>query len=267
MPFETRSLAQKNDMLHKVDWPAPKWVCAFTSLKQGGKSQGDYAQFNLADHVGDDANSVMQNRDMLRSLFDPGLKWYWMTQRHTTKVLQAPDDFVTGLVDQAPLGDAMWTHQPGLVMTSLTADCMPVLFCHSTQPIVAAIHAGWKGLLDGILEQALAQLPGQAADYMVWVGPSILQDNFEVTAEFRDEFLAREPGWHEFFKINPSNPQRWLADLPAMAAWILAKNGLNRCYQSGLCTYALQDDFYSFRRQAVTGRMASFIWIDSNHLD
>jgi YfiH family protein len=252
----------------RPDWPAPAWVEAFTTLRQGGVSTGSYASLNVADHVGDDQAAVRQNRALLRNAVAPDLQWFWMAQQHTTRVLQAPQDFARGADASGdnrqtiPIADGMWTAQPGLVMTTLTADCMPVLFCHTHQPIVAAVHAGWKGLLDGILEQTLQTLPGDAKDYLVWIGPSILQANFEVSEDFRADFVAREPSWQAFFTVNLANPSHWLADLPAMAESILCAAGVQAVYQSGLCTYQHHQDFYSYRRQATTGRMVSGIWID-----
>jgi YfiH family protein len=255
--------------LHHPNWTAPEWVRAFTTMRTGGVSQGDYASLNLAEHVGDDPVAVAQNRALLSQAIGKDLHWFWMAQQHTTTVLQAPDDFVTmntraddDALVSAPVADAMWTSQPGLVMTTLTADCMPVLFCHRHTPIVAAVHAGWKGLLDGILEQTLQALPGQPADYCAWIGPSILQDNFEVTGDFRADFLTREAAWQDYFKINPDNPSHWLADLPSMAAWVLKSAGVSSIDQSGLCTYEQTQAFYSYRRQATTGRMVTCIWID-----
>ena len=253
------SLINQSKMIFlRPDWPAPAWVGAFTTLRHGGASTGSYASLNLADHVGDEQAAITQNRAALLNAVAPDMQWFWMAQQHTTHVLQAPQDFAAAI----PIADGMWTTQPGLVMTTLTADCMPVLFCHARQPIVAAVHAGWKGLLDGILEQTLQTLPGEPKDYLVWIGPSILQTSFEVSEDFRADFIAREPRWQPFFKVNPANPTHWLADLPGMAESVLRAGGVQAVYQSGVCTYQNQYDFYSYRRQATTGRMVSCIWIN-----
>jgi hypothetical protein len=141
----------------------------------------------------------------------------------------------------------------------MTADCLPLLLCDPHQRSVAAVHAGWRGLAAGVIEGAVARLTEEPARLLVWLGPAIGPDAFEVGPEVRAALLAADPGVDSAFRHRPGD--KWLADIYALARARLAALGTTRVYGGDLCTFADQRRFFSFRRDGATGRMASLIWI------
>lgn len=234
----------------RPDWPAPPAVRALTTTRVGGVSRPPWDGFNLAAHVGDRPAHVARNRSLLRSRFglpgDPA----WLSQVHGTDVLEA------GRGGEA---DAVWTDVPGRVCAVLTADCLPVLFCADAGTCVAAAHAGWRGLAAGVLEATVAALPAEPAGLLAWLGPAIGPDAFEVGDEVRSAFVGRDAGAAAAFR--PAGAGRWLADLYALARLRLAAAGVTRVSGGGWCTFDDRDRFYSYRRDGITGRMASLVWL------
>lgn len=238
------------------NWPAVVPVQAYTTTREGGVSLPPYNAFNLAYHVQDDPQAVAQNRQHLAQTIQQK-DIVWLDQRHTTDCL-----YVNQVLQQVPIADAVWTDQPGLVLAIMTADCLPILLTNGKR--VCAIHAGWRGLVDGIVENSLKQCtrPGGAEgeNWQAWIGPAISADFFEVGAEVRQAFVEKYPAFSSYFQ-----PQgdKWLADLAGMAEQILRLQGIANVTQSGLCSYADTKRFYSYRRDGQTGRMASLIWLVS----
>lgn len=243
-----------NPSLIFPDWPASLSVRAAVTTRAGGVSQGRYASFNLGEHVGDDPPAVAANRARLRAALGLKQEPAWLRQVHGTRVVRLP-------VDEAqPEADAAWTDTPGVICAVLAADCLPVLLCARDGRAVAAIHAGWRGLAAGVIEQTIAALPVAPAQLLAWLGPAIGPASFEVGAEVRAAFLAPDPDCGACFE--QSRASKWLADLYALAGRRLRRAGVRRVSGGGFCTHADAGRFYSHRREGVTGRMATLIWIE-----
>jgi polyphenol oxidase len=237
------------------NWPAPRNIRACTTGRMGGFSQTPFDQFNLAAHVGDNNEHVQANRARLKDQLALVNEPIWIEQTHSTSVVNATPE------NRNREADASYSDQPQQICVVLTADCLPILVCDTEGTHVAAIHAGWRGLLNGIIENTLAALPIPANELLVWLGPAISAANYEVGEEVRDAFVNHSPDAQGAFAPSPN--QRWLADLYALAKIRLLKQGISHIYGGNLCTYADPLRFYSYRRDgAKTGRMASLIWID-----
>ncbi|MDR1462769.1 MAG: peptidoglycan editing factor PgeF [Azoarcus sp.] len=237
------------------DWPAAPTVRALvTTRRPGGNSKAPYDSFNLGVHVGDDPAAVAANRALLRRHLPA--EPCWLEQVHGIEVAMASSG-----VQTTPLrADAAVTRTPGAVCAVMTADCLPVLFCDEAGSIAAAAHAGWRGLAAGILEATLAAMAAPPARIMAWLGPAIGPAAFEVGNEVREAFLRLDPGAHAAFAARESRG-KWLADLYALARRRLTQAGVSRIYGGGRCTFTETAHFYSYRRDGVTGRFASLIWL------
>ncbi|MGE8500095.1 MAG: peptidoglycan editing factor PgeF [Pseudomonas sp.] len=232
------------------DWPAPSRVRACTTTRLGGISATPFDTLNLGDHVEDDPQSVVVNRQRLVSQL--GCQPAWLRQVHGVVVAEADP----GTVVEA---DASWTNLPGVACTVMTADCLPALFCDQAGTRVAAAHAGWRGLAAGVLESTLDSLGCAPEDVLVWLGPAIGPQAFEVGAEVRDVFLAQHLHAADAF-VPSANAGRFMADIYQLARIRLAARGVTAVYGGGLCTYS-DPRFFSYRRASRTGRFASLIWL------
>ena len=245
--------------IFEPEWPAPPNVQAVITTRRGGASEGPWSSFNMGVHVGDDQSHVSANRNRLRQAI--GLapeQVHWMEQVHGTRLVRVPP------MENCPEADAAWTDLPGNACVVMTADCLPVLFCDRNGERVAVAHAGWRGLADGILEKTLSVFSGPA-NVLAYLGPAIGPQAFEVGPEVRARFLAGDEWSHIHF--TPGAPSDgtdggWYADLYGLARQRLSKAGLSEVYGGDFCTYRDEDDFYSYRRDGTTGRMASLIWLD-----
>lgn len=239
--------------LIQPNWPSVTSVQAYTTTRQGGVSLPPYDSLNLAYHVEDNPQAVSQNRQLLAQRLQQSVI-VWLDQQHTTDCL-----YVDSVPQQISIADAVWTDQPGLVLSVMTADCLPILLTNGKR--VCAIHAGWRGLLDGIIENSVKQCVTRPGDgWQAWIGPAISAKFFEVGDEVRQAFVQKHPAFDQFFQ---PHGDKWLADLAAMAEQILGLQGIKTISQSGLCSYADAKRFYSYRRDGETGRMASLIWLES----
>ena len=244
-------------------WPAPAGVNAVTTLRHGGVSQPPYDGLNLADHVGDDPEHVRCNRQILiRTLKLPSAP-FWLSQVHGTTVVELRDANFTYLSTKLPAADAACTDRHGRVCAVLTADCLPVLFCDRSGHRVAAAHAGWRGLAAGILEATVKALACPAAELLVWLGPAIGSDAFEVGAEVREVFVEQDALAGTAFRAseNKQGEKHYLADIYALARMRLQHLGVQSIYGGHWCTVTQPDFFYSYRRDGDCGRMASLIWL------
>nr|WP_198980772.1 peptidoglycan editing factor PgeF [Herbaspirillum sp. ASV7] len=241
------------------EWPAPANIGALTTLRAGGHSPSPYgdgqgsAGLNLGTHVDDDPALVARNRALLRRLLpqEPA----WLTQVHGVTVLDA------AALPADAQGDACISTTPGAVCVMMTADCLPVLFCDRAGTVVGAAHAGWRGLAAGVLEHTVAAMRARgAADILAWLGPAIGPDNFEVGAEVKEAFVQQQAGAQAAFRDYPGRPGKYLADIYHLARLRLAAVGVDQVSGGGLCTVA-DTRFYSYRRDRVTGRMGSLIWL------
>lgn len=233
------------------DWPAPAPVRALVTTRAGGVSRGSYAGLNLATHVGDEPAAVAANRKLLRVHLPAEPRW--LTQVHGVSCVAA---------ESAPLNveaDASATGVAGVVCAVLTADCLPLLLCDDRGTAVAAVHAGWRGLAEGVIEAAICAMGLPAERLLVWLGPAIGPTAFEVGDDVRAAFLARDAGAAAAFLPREG---KWHCDLYALARRRLAAAGVRRVFGGGLCTLSDAGRFYSFRRDgAASGRMASLVWL------
>lgn len=240
--------------LIRPDWPAPAWVRAVSTTRGGGYSDGSFASLNLGDHVGDEPSRVACNRARLTEHLGLAAEPCWLSQVHGRRIVRA---------DKAEPGceaDGAITDTPGATCAVMTADCLPLLICDDQGTQVAAVHAGWRGLAEGVVDSALDAL-GIAPDrLLIWLGPAIGPTAFEVGDEVRDRFIALDPDATVAFQ--PHGADRWLADLFLLARQRLARLGIDRIYGGGYCTVSQPQRFFSYRRNGVTGRMASLIWLD-----
>ncbi|MEO9383386.1 peptidoglycan editing factor PgeF [Chromobacterium phragmitis] len=237
----------------EADWPAPARVRTLATTRNGGASQPPYASLNLGAHVGDDPEAVAVNRARLRDELpaEPA----WLNQVHGIVVVDAAT-----VGDAAPDADASFAREPGVVCAVMTADCLPVLLCDEQGRAVAAAHAGWRGLCEGVIEAAVAAMSEPPARLMAWLGPAIGPDAFEVGAEVRQAFLAKDPAAAAAFV--DIGDGKYLADIYALARLRLEKLGVARVYGGDFCTVIDRGRFFSYRRDGVTGRMASLIWLE-----
>jgi len=233
-------------------WPAPARVRALSTIRAGGCSRGPYASLNLATRVGDDPAAVERNREVLRGVL--GLDPLWLHQVHGTGVVDA--ESVPALV-QADAAVARTRHRACAV---LTADCLPVLLAERDGAAVAAVHAGWRGLAAGVLEAAVARMGVAGERLLAWLGPAIGQAAYEVGGDVRGAFVSEDPAAAGAFRAG--GPDKYHADLYALARLRLARLGVTAVHGGGWCTFAERDRFYSYRRDGATGRMATVIWID-----
>ncbi len=244
-----------------LHWPAlPAGVCALSTTRSGGVSLAPYDDgaggggLNLGTHVGDDPAAVARNRARLRAQLpaEPA----WLTQVHGTRVLDAAQ------VAGAPDADASISDRPGVVCAIMTADCMPVLLADAGGRVVGAAHAGWRGLAAGVLENTVAAMRAAGAgQVMAWLGPGIGPHAFEVGEDVCAAFAHLGPAAHAAFRRIDGSCGKHHADLPALARIALARIGVADVAGGSDCTFSDPARFYSFRRDRVTGRMASLIWI------
>ena len=243
----------------RANWPAPPQVRAASTTRQGGVSLPPFDSFNLAGHVGDEPAAVAANRQQLHKALSLPAKPYWLSQIHGITVANLDDD-PGGL----PEADASITSTANTVCAVLTADCLPVLFCDRAGTQVAAAHAGWRGLAAGVLEATVASFAAPPEQLMAWMGPAIGPQAFEVGDEVRQAFYDVDSAAAEAFVAvsSEANEKKWLADVYRLARQRLAAMGVDAVYGGGRCTFSEADDFYSFRRDGKTGRMASLVWIE-----
>ncbi len=237
------------------DWPAPKQVRARVTSRQGGLSRAPFDSFNLAFHVGDDAESVAKNRALLRERLGLKHEPIWLDQVHGCDMVE-----ISGHQQSGCRADAVTTTESGQVCAVLTADCLPILLCNRSGSRVAAVHAGWRGLLAGVIEESVAGFSDSGEDLMAWLGPAIGPNAFEVGTEVRDAFTAANPEDESAFVAN--RPGHWLADIYALARNRLRQHNIGFVGGGDYCTVSQPEWFFSYRRDGRTGRMASLIWID-----
>jgi len=255
------------------DWDVPKNVQSLLTTRQGGCSKTPFDSFNLAEHVDDIPENVEKNRQLLltRLPADP----LWLNQIHSNVIVDAGQSAVG--VD----ADGSYTTEADCVSIVMTADCLPVLICNRQGTIVAAVHAGWRGLVNGILEQAVNKVLSagqcQAEDLLVWLGPAIGPEKFEVGDEVRRAFLQNSGAKKSsdknaldkkrieqcFFPLN-NKKNKYLANIYKLARFRLSHQGIENVSGGNYCTYIEQDKFFSYRRDGETGRMASLIWLEKS---
>jgi YfiH family protein len=244
------------------DWQLPMGVQALCTTRLGGVSLPPYESLNLGDHVQDEPQHVAQNRDILKQTLQ-GARPVFLKQVHGSDVLNLEPSTLDGAT-----ADACITSIPDLACTRMAADCLPILFTDSKGAIVAAAHAGWRGLAHGVVENTVKTrcaksgvLPG---DILVWLGPCIGPNAFEVGSEVHQAFLEADATLSSCFKEHPLNPDKYFADLPMLARKRLRALGVlsiaGNDSTNAWCTVQQASRFFSYRREGVTGRFAACIW-------
>lgn len=242
--------------LIRPDWPAPARVRAVATTRAGGVSRGAFATLNLGLHVGDDPEAVRENRARLVAALGLAAGPLWLHQVHGTTVADA------ATAAPVPVADAMVAGSAGLACVIMTADCLPVLFCNAAGTVVAAAHAGWRGLAAGVLEATVAALADRGAaatTLMAWIGPAISAPAYEVGADVRAAFLAADPAAAAGF--TPNARGRWQLDLPGLARQRLGSLGVGAIYGGDRCTATDPRRYFSHRRDGACGRQATLIWL------
>ncbi|MCH1929810.1 peptidoglycan editing factor PgeF [Shewanella sp. A25] len=274
-------------LLH--DWPFPANVgIAMTDRHGGGLGVGHcgvsvapYDSLNLGLHVGDDAEQVYTNRGLLAKALQLPTEPVWLEQVHGTEVIDLANIAAIPLVhtesakqnasleaihtlnaNSAPVADASYSNLAGRVCVVMTADCLPVLLCNQQGTEVAAAHAGWRGLCDGVIEAAASRFVSKPSDLIAYLGPTIGPTKFEVGSEVRAAFMAKDENAEKCFTAQPENSDKYLADIIGLAKLRLAKLGITQVYSADICTVT-SPDYFSYRRDKITGRMASLIWLMS----
>lgn len=232
------------------DWPAPANVRALQTTRLGGVSTAPYASLNLGSHVGDAPLAVARNRQLLNTLLPS--EPVWLEQVHGTVVVDADRAGCRNVADASIARCG--------VCVVMTADCLPVLLCDKAGTVVGAAHAGWKGLAAGVIEATVSAMGVAPADLLVWLGPAISQQAFEVGAEVREQFIKTTP--QAAFAFISGQSGKYLADIYALARLRLNALGISEIYGGERCTYGESEQFFSYRRNGVTGRQGTFIWLE-----
>lgn len=253
------------------DWPVPDNVAIAMTNRHGGVSLAPYDSLNLGLHVGDIPQQVLVNRGLLAQQLQLATEPVWLEQVHGTHVIDLADIKSVELAPEAlaqqasisvshpHIADASYTNLAGRVCVVMTADCLPVLLCNKQGTEVAAAHAGWRGLCDGVIEATVAHFSSKPSELIAYLGPTIGPTAFEVGAEVRDAFMARDPNAESCFI---ARGDKYLADIIGLAKLRLTKLGVSQVYSADICTVSNMD-YFSYRRDKITGRMASLIWLKS----
>lgn len=253
----------------KPNWPAPDHIKAFTTTRIGGISQPPFSTFNMADHVGDDPDAVLKNRHHLKERLKCPTEPFWLNQIHGNRIISPADESPSSSADGA------YSLNNNNVSVVMTADCLPLLITDKAGKMVMALHGGWRSLAAGIIEKGIARFKKfnfPAIDLLVWLGPAIGPDFYEVGQEVKDQFIKNNPLTETAFVSsnkrshqgsNQHADQHWLMDIYAVAKVYLTRCGVTEIYGGDHCTYKENRHFFSYRRDGKTGRMASLIWIAS----
>ncbi len=241
------------------NWNAPQNVKAISTMRAGGGSLPPFDGLNLGNHVGDSKLSVQANRQWLEREANLPSKPIWLNQTHSTKVIELPYKS-----EEVISADASFTQQIKQVCVVMTADCLPILLTNTQGTQVAAVHAGWRALLDGILENCIECMQGKGmqGELIAWIGPAISQAHFEVGSEVREAFLDYDDALSGYFIASSIHAHKWYADLAAIAEYRMQQAQVAHIFRSNLCTYEGSKQFYSYRRDGQTGRQASLIWLE-----
>lgn len=237
----------------KPNWPAPKHVIAFSTTRQGGVSSGIYDSLNLSTEVGDKKERVFINRQRFTTQYQLPSEPIWLKQQHGTRVIDASNP-------KTLLADGCYANQKNMVCVVLTADCLPILLCNQAGTEVAALHAGWRGLLNGIIESGVAKLQDKPEHLLAWLGPAIGPSQFEVGIEVKQAFINHD-AFHENCFVTAKRSHHFYADIYALARLRLKKLGVYQIFGGEFCTTSNPHQFFSYRRDGQCGRMAHVIWI------
>ncbi len=242
-------------MYIRPDWPAPKNIKALTTTRHNGVSNPPFDSFNLASHVGDNSENVNENRNKLKHNINLSSEPVWLNQTHSNKIIDL-NDLDSKDADGSYLAIK---NTPSPICTILTADCLPILICNKQGTEIAALHAGWRGLLNGIIESGISKFKSDPMDLLAWFGPAMGPNVYEVCEEVREEFVNLDEKMKEAFT---PKEKKYLMNIYLVAKIQLNALHVNNIYGGNLCTYSDEKQFFSYRRHNQTGRMASLIWSD-----
>lgn len=243
------------DFIH-AHWNVAPVIKAGMTLRTGGHSHPPYYSLNLGAHVGDIPEQVEKNRAELRQGLNLPSDPIWLNQTHSSRCIIAGQDNHNN-------ADAIISHERDRVLAIMTADCLPILLTNKSATIIAAVHAGWKGLVGGVLENTLLKMQCHPEELIAWIGPAIGPCHFEVGHDVYDIFVQKDAQNKAHFTPH-STQGKFYANLPGIAQLLLQKFGVQDVYCSNLCTYQHSESLFSYRRDGVTGRMASLIWFNDN---
>lgn len=248
-------------VLAGADWPVSDRIWVAVTTRHGGVSKGPWRSCNLGDHVEDDPAHVQENRRRLQQRLPGQSPIQWLRQVHGTSVFELAGDETIA----PPQADALYTRQQGIALAVLTADCLPLCLASQDGSEIAVVHAGWRGLLAGVIENTLARFTCPLSAIRAWMGPAIGPCHFEVGPEVREAFIEVAAAGtaintsEAFYPVKQGN--KFLADLYRLASLRLMGSGVESISGGGRCTWCEHDDFYSYRRQPETGRFATLIGI------
>ncbi len=241
-----------------ANWPAPANVSALTTMRTPGFSKPPFDANNLGFHVGDDKQVVASNRQALKAHLELPNEPEWLEQVHSNLCVLVEEE-------ENRTADAAITRSPHHTLAIMTADCLPILLCNQEGTEIAAIHAGWRGLVNGIVENTITKMLSEPTQLLAWIGPGICQSCYEVGDEVLQAYQDRYPFATNSFL--PNEKKKWQVNLPHLAEQILYNMGVFAVYQSKKCTFEQKNEFYSYRREQQTGRMATLIWFNATHQD
>ncbi len=247
-----------NTELIRPDWPAPSHIKAYSTtrhLETSGTSTQEYQSFNLALHVNDQPAQVARNRKLLSKHLQLPCAPAWLNQVHGIELVDLDRKIKPATM---PKADGSYSQRVNQICVIMSADCLPILLTDTRGSQVAALHAGWRSLASGIIENLLHQWPTPLGQVMAWLGPAIGPESFEVGAEVRQAFIAQDSNATKAF--HPCHKAKWLANLYLLAKQRLKSQGINHIYGGDYCTFKDHSRFFSYRRDGQTGRMASLIW-------
>ncbi|MCE9685555.1 peptidoglycan editing factor PgeF [Shewanella sp. AS16] len=234
-------------------WPLPQNVGIAMTGRHGGVSLPPYDSLNLGLHVGDREADVLANRALLKHNLGLNFEPQWLQQVHGTRLVDLG-------ASSMRTADASYSNRAENICVVMTADCLPILLCDTSGTEVAAVHAGWRGLCDGVIEAAIAAFKAPAANLQAYLGPAIGPQAFEVGTEVREQFVVKHAQAETFFV---PHADKYLADLLGLASLRLQLAGVERIYAANVCTFQRATEYFSYRRDRFCGRMASLIWLKS----
>lgn len=234
------------------EWPLQEKVCAFTTTRLGGVSKEPYDKLNLALHVKDEHAAVNENRNRLHANLPAKTKIKWLKQTHSNIAVNA-SEIEADLVE----ADAAYTTNNNIACAVLTADCLPILLSDKNGECVAAIHAGWRGVINGVINNTITAMSDFVCPEYAWLGPAIGAEVFEVGEDVYSAYMQFDEKMMECFK--PGEPGKWNLNIYQAAKIVLKSADIDKVFGGDFCTYSDSDQFYSYRRKAITGRMATII--------
>jgi polyphenol oxidase len=237
-----------------MTFPSNVKLLSTLRLIEGGSGQGNFRNFNLALHVKDELSSVMANRELLKKHYKLPSDPKWINQTHSNICIDASSMFSS--ID----ADASYSNKPGVVCGILTADCLPVFVTNIQGTVVGVAHAGWRGIVGGVIQSLLESIKCKGDDLLVHLGPAISKSSYEVGEEVKSQFLSKNVNFERsFVKDNGS----YYLDIYDAAKVVLEDFGVRSISGGDSCTYNDSKNFFSYRRDGVhSGRMAHLIWLE-----